>query len=174
VPIVFKAETSTGAIVVGASISFTDGVGGTFSPNPAITGSTGEASTTYTLPTVAESLTVTASSGTATAIASEKSVAGTATKITIVSGNNQSAEPDTQLPNFLIVSVTDQYGNGISGYTVNFSDNGAGGAFSVTAPTTNANGEAETSYMTGANAGTVTISASTATAGTATFTVTVE
>jgi hypothetical protein len=174
VPLVFKAETSTGAIVVGAPISFSDGVGGTFSPNPAITGSNGEASTTYTLPTVAESLTVTASSGSATAPAGEKSVAGTATKIAIVSGNNQSAEPDTQLANFLIVSVTDQYGNGVSGYTVNFSDNGAGGSFSATAPVTNSNGQAETAYMTGANAGTVTISASTATAGTATFTVTVE
>ncbi len=174
VPLVFKAEDSTGAIIVGASVSFSDGVGGTFSPNPAISASTGEVTTTYTLPTVAESLTVTASAGTATAPASEKSVAGAATKIAIVSGNNQSAEPDTQLPNFLVVSVTDQYGNGISGYTVTFTDNSGGGSFSTTTPVTNSFGQAEVSYMTGSKAGTVTITASTATVGSVNFTVTVE
>jgi hypothetical protein len=173
VPLVFKAENSLGAIVVGASVSFTDGVGGTFSPNPAITSSTGQATTTYTLPTVAEALTVTASAGTATTTASEKSVAGAATKIAIVSGNNQSVQPSTQLPNFLVVSVTDQYGNGIPGYTVTFTDNSAGGSFSTTTPVTNSFGQAEVSYMSGTTAGTVTITASTGTVGSVNFTVTV-
>ena len=57
--------------------------------------------------------------------ASEKSVPAAASKIAIVSGNNQSANPNTLLPTMLIVSVTDTYGNAISGYTVDFSDNGA-------------------------------------------------
>ncbi len=50
-------------LVTGATVAFTDGSGGTFSPNPAITDSTGQATTSYTLPTVAKSLTVTASVG---------------------------------------------------------------------------------------------------------------
>jgi hypothetical protein len=174
VPLVFEAKSSTGALVAGASISFTDGVGGTFSPNPAITGTNGEASTTYTLPTVAEFTTVTASVGSVTTTASEKAVAGAATKIAVVSGSNQSAEPSSPLPNMLIVSVTDQYGNGVASYTVTFTDNGAGGTFSTTTPVTNSNGQAEVNYTTGTKAGTVTISAATASAGTATFTETVE
>jgi hypothetical protein len=174
VPLVFEAKTSTGGLVAGASISFTDGVGGTFSPNPAITGSNGEASVTYTLPTVAEFTTVTASVGSVTTTASEKAVAGAATKIAIVSGNNQSAEPSTALPNMLVVSVTDQYGNGVSAYSVTFTDNGAGGTFSTTTPVTNSFGQAEVNYTTGTKAGTVTISAETATVGTVNFTETVE
>ena len=158
-PIVVKAEDSTGAIVVGASISFTDGSGGTFSPNPAVTDSTGQATTSYTLPTVAKSLTVTASVGSVTTTASEKSVAAAASKNSIVSGNNQSANPNTLLPNQLVVLVTDQYNNPVSGFTVTFSDNSAGGTFSTTAPVTDSLGHATVSYTTGTKTGTITISA---------------
>jgi hypothetical protein len=173
-PIVIEAKSSTGAIVVGAPISFTDGAGGTFSPNPAITGSNGQASTTYTLPTLAQNLVVTASDGSATVTASEKSVAAAASKIAIVSGNNQSANPNTLLPSMLIVSVTDQYGNTISGYTVTFTDNGAGGTFSTTTPVTNSFGQASVSYTTGSTAGTITISASSTATGGVNFTETVK
>jgi hypothetical protein len=160
--IVFKAEDSSKNIVVGAPITFTDGSsGGTFSPNPATTGSNGEASTTYTLPTVAKPITVTASNGSVTGTASETSVAGPANTLAIVSGNNQSANPKTLLPKKLVVSVTDQYNNGISGEVVTFSDNGAGGTFSSTTATTVASGQASVTYTTGANAGTVTISTTT-------------
>jgi Putative Ig domain/Bacterial Ig-like domain (group 1) len=158
-PIVIKAEDSSGAIVVGASISFSDGVGGKFSPNPALTDSTGQASTSYTLPNVAQSLTVTASAGSVTTTASEKSVAGAASKNSIVSGNNQSANPNTLLPNQLVVLVTDQFNNPVSGFTVTFSDNSAGGTFSTKTPVTDSLGHATVSYTTGSKAGTVTISA---------------
>ena len=173
-PIVIEAKSSTGAIVVGAPISFTDGAGGTFSPNPAITGSNGQASTTYTLPTLAQNLVVTASDGSVTVTASEKSVAAAASKIAIVSGNNQSANPNTLLPSMLIVSVTDQYGNTISGYTVTFTDNGAGGTFSTTTPVTNSFGQASVSYTTGSTAGTITISASSTATGGVNFNETVK
>ena len=172
-PIVVKAKDSSGAIVVGASVSFADGAGGTFSPNPAVTDSTGQATTSYTLPTVAKSLTVTASVGSVTVTASEKSVAGAASKISIVSGNNQSANPNTQLPSMLIVSVTDKYSNDVSGYTVTFTDNGAGGTFSTTTPITNSFGQASVSYTTGSTAGTVTITAGSTQTGSVNFTETV-
>ncbi|HEY3972908.1 MAG TPA: Ig-like domain-containing protein [Candidatus Sulfotelmatobacter sp.] len=172
-PLVIKATSSTGAIVVGASVSFSDGVGGTFSPNPAITDASGDATATYTLPTVAQNLVATASVGSVTVTASEKSVPAAASKISIVSGNNQSANPNTQLPSMLVVLVTDQYNNPVSGYTVTFADNGAGGTFSTTAPITNSFGEASVSYTTGSKAGTVTISAGTTQVGTVNFTETV-
>jgi hypothetical protein len=161
-PIVFKAENSSKQVVAGALITFTDGSsGGTFSPNPATTGSNGQASTTYTLPTVAKPITVTATNGSVTGTASETSVAGTATTLSVFSGNNQSANPKTLLPKKLVVSVTDKYGNGVQGIVVTYSDNGAGGTFSSTTATTVSDGQAEVTYTTGANAGTVTISTTT-------------
>ena len=172
-PIVIRAKDSTGAIVVGAAISFSDGSGGTFSPNPAITDSTGQASTTYTLPTVAKNLVATASNGSVTVTASEKSVPAAATQIAIVSGNNQSANPNTLLPSMLVVGVSDQYNNAVSGYTVTFSDNGAGGTFSTTTPITNSFGQASVSYTTGANAGVISISAGSTATGSVNFTETV-
>ncbi len=176
-PIVFKAKSSSGAVVVGASITFSDAsAGGTFSPNPAITDSLGQATTNYTLPTVARPITVTAADGTVSGTAGETSVAGTASQLLIISGNNQSAHPKQLFGKKLTVAVEDKYGNGISGVTVTFSDNGAGGTFSSTTAVTIASGQAQVSYTAGANTGTVTISATTTTPplGPANFTETVK
>jgi len=172
-PLVFKAKDSLGNVVSGASIAFSDGAGGTLSPNPAITGSNGQASTTYTLPTVAKALTVSASVGSIIVRASEESTPGPATTMNIVQGNNQTAHPNNKLPKTLIVSVTDQYGNGISGLTVNFTDNGAGGIFSSINPVTSTTGRVTVTYTTPAQKGTVTITASYSTLAPAVFTETV-
>jgi hypothetical protein len=172
-PIMVKAKDINGVIVVGAPITFSDGLNGTFSPNPAITGSTGQASTTYTLPTTAKVITVKATDGSATVNITETSVAGAAKTLNIVQGNNQTAHPNNNLAKKLIVSVLDQYGNGISGVTVNFTDNGAGGILTPPAPVTTSNGQATTGYTTGPNTGSVTIDASTSTLGPAVFTETV-
>jgi hypothetical protein len=159
-PLIVRAKDSVGNLVTGASVSFTDGVGGgTFSPNPAITDSTGQATVTYTLPTVAQSLTVTASVGSVSVKASEQAIAGAATAFSLVQGNNQSAHVNTKLQKALIVSVTDKYGNGIPSLTVNFTDNGAGGIFSTTTPITNNHGQASVTYTTPGTTGTVTIDA---------------
>jgi len=174
-PIVIRAKNGSGKLVVGAPISFSDGgVGGSFSPNPAITNSSGQASTSYTLPTAAKSISVTAADGVATTGVSEKSVAGTPTKIAIVGGNNQSGNTNTTLPKKLMVLISDQYSNPVSGVTVNFTDGGAGGSFSNPNPVTGTNGQVSVSYTTGPTTGTVTISASTSTLGPVHFTETVK
>lgn len=162
--LVVRAKDSTGKLVVGAQVTFSDGnLGGVFTPNPAVTNSNGQASTTYTLPLVAKSISVIAADGSVSTGMSEKSVAGTPVTLAIVSGNNQSANPNTLLAKKLVVSVTDKYGNPNVSLTVNFTDNGAGGTLSSTNPVTNSFGQASVSYTTGSTAGTVTISASTAT-----------
>ncbi len=174
-PIVMKAKNSSGKAVSGAAIAFTDGgSGGTFTPNPAITNSSGEASTTYTLSTVAKIVTVTGSNGSVSDKTNEQGLAGPPSKLTILSGNNQTALPDKPLAKKLAVLLTDQYGNDISGVTVTFTDNGAGGTFSTTSPVTGTNGQASTGYTTGSKAGAVTISASTSTLGPVDFTETVK
>jgi hypothetical protein len=159
--------------VSGASISFTDGAGGTFTPNPGITGTNGQTSVTYTLPTVAKSLTVTASNGAVSLRITEIAVAAAPALINIIQGNNQSAHPNNKLPKTLIVSVTDQYLNGIAGLTVTFVDNGAGGIFSNSMPVTGTTGRVTVTYTTGPNKGTVTINASYGTMAPAVFTETV-
>ena len=175
VPLVVTAKNSSGQVVAGASISYTDGgVGGSFSPNPAVTGSNGKASTSYTLPTVPKvTINVTASDGAAKVSASEKAVVGAPAKLTIFAGNNQAANHTKKLPSNLVVQVTDQYNNPISGVTVTYTDNGAGGTFSTTTPVTTAAGLASVSYTTGSQPGIITISASSSTLGPVNFTETV-
>ena len=143
-PIVVTAKNSSGKVVSGASVTFSDGgSGGTFSPNPAVTNTKGQASTSYTLPTIAKSvITVTASDGSVSVTTQERAVAGAATNLSIVSGNNQSANPNTTLAKTLVVSLADQYNNAIVGATVTFTDNGAGGTFNTTTPLTNSFGQA--------------------------------
>ena len=172
-PIVVKAKDAAGNLVSGASITFTDGVGGTFTPNPGIADTNGQTSVTYTLPTVAKTLTVTASNGTVSVRITENSVAASPALVNILQGNNQSAHPKNHLPKALIVSVTDQYGNGIAGLTVNFTDNGAGGTFSNSSPATGTTGQVSVTYTTSPNKGTVTIDASYGTLAPAVFTETV-
>jgi adhesin/invasin len=50
------------------------------------------------------------------------------TNLVYISGNQQSAPPDSALPQHLIVRVTDQYGNGVSGVTIQWrACDGSGG-----------------------------------------------
>lgn len=160
-PLVVMAKDSFGNKVSGASVTFSDSYGGTFSPNPATTGINGEASATFTLSTSAHSgFTVTASSGTATsATFHESSVAAAPATQAISSGNNQTGTAGTQLPKPLVVVVKDQYGNAVSGVTVTFSDGEAGGSFVNSAPITNSAGQASATYTLPPGAGTYSITA---------------
>lgn len=173
-PIVFKAKNSAGKALAGVAITYSDAYGGTFSPNPAITGTNGETSVTFTLPTVAKLIVVNGANGSIFVNTDETAAAGAPAELRDVSGNNQSANPNTKLAKPLIVSLGDTYGNPISGVTVNFTDNGAGGTFGTPNPVTGTTGDAQSTYTTGPNAGTVTVSATTSTLGPVNFTVTVK
>jgi hypothetical protein len=174
-PLVVTAKNSSGKAVAGASITFSDAsAGGTFSPNPAITATNGQASTSYTLPTVPKAtISVTAADGSVSAMLTEKSVVGAPANLNIVSGNNQTGNHGVKLAKNLVMSVTDQFSNPIAGVTVNFTDNGAGGTFSNAAPVTTATGQVSISYTAGPTPGTVTISATTTTLGPVNFTETI-
>ncbi len=139
------------------------GVNGSFSAvMPMVTDSQGQASTTYTLPKKAQTVTITCTStGFATTSFSEIALAGPLTRETIISGNRQTGPVSTQLPAPLVAQVQDPYGFGIPGVTVTFSDGGAGGTFSAPSVITGSTGQASSSYTTPNNAGTVTITAST-------------
>ena len=161
-PLVAKVEDAYGNVVVNAQVTFADtGYNGAFYPNPATTGTNGEASTNFTLPTVAKAnFGTTASSGSATpATFRETSVAGAPNSMISSAGNRQTGTPGTQLPKALQVTVEDLYGNPVPNVTVNFTDNGSGGSFSTSSPVTGAQGTASTFYTLPGVPGTWTITA---------------
>lgn len=161
-PLVAKVKDAFGNAVTNAQVTFADaGLNGTFQPNPATTGTNGQASTSFTLPTVAKSnLAATASSGSAAPVTfRETSVAGAPTSLVTAAGNKQTGTHGTQLPKALQISLKDQYGNGVPNTTVNFSDNGSGGSFSNPAPVTNSQGATSTLYTLPGAPGTWTITA---------------
>jgi hypothetical protein len=159
--------------VVGQPVNFTDnGAGGTFSTNPVITSATGVASVSYTLPKKAGYVVLTASYASLVANSAEHSLAGPASSVGIVTGNNQSAKVNTKLK-ILVVAVSDQYGNAVAGASVTFSDGGAGGTFSNQAGPTGPGGQANTYYTTPASPQVVTITATVSGVTAAMFTETV-
>ncbi|MBA2322161.1 MAG: Ig-like domain-containing protein [Deltaproteobacteria bacterium] len=105
---------------------------------------------------------------------------GAASKVALVSGDNQSATVSTALPTPLVVRVMDADDNAVSDVWVDFAIGAGGGKLSALAVKTDAQGEARSNFDVGAVAGqhSVTASvqgvatsitfASTATAGTAT------
>jgi len=158
------ADAYQGNPIANASVTCKDGgVGGSFSAvMPMITDSQGQASTTYTLPKKAQTITITCTStGYTSGSFSEVGIAGPVTRGITVSGNNQSGPVSTQLPAALVMQVFDPYSYGVPGVTVTFSDGGAGGTFSSPSAVTDSLGEASTFYTTPSNPGTVTITAST-------------
>ena len=173
-PIVVKLKDQYGNGVPGLPVSYTGGGGGKFSANPVTTDSTGSATVSYTLPTKAETITITASYSTFAVHIKEQSVAGNPTTQTLVSGNNQTGPPNTQLTNPLVVEVADTYGNPVAGASVNFSDNGAGGMFSADPVITGSNGQASVNYTTSSQAGAVSITASVNDVNSVVFTETVQ
>jgi hypothetical protein len=161
----------------GVSVTCKDGgVGGVFAPGATqVTASAGTATFNYQLPTKLQVVTITCSSTSyRSAVFTETAVIGPPARMTIVSGNNQSALPNTALPNPLVLKVVDSNGFGVPGVTVNFSDNGAGGFFSARSMVTGSNGEVSAQYTTGPTAGKVTVTGSSTGLTSATLKVTVE
>jgi hypothetical protein len=172
-PIVVKIRDQYGNGVPGLPVTFTGP--GKFSADPVTTDSTGSASVSYTLPAKAEIVNVTASYSTLTPLhIREQGVAGNPATQTVVSGNNQTGPPNTQLASPLVVEVKDMYGNPVSGVSVSFSDNGAGGMFSGDPVVTDSNGQASVNYTTSSQAGAVSITATVANINSVTFTETVQ
>ncbi|MFY9792355.1 MAG: hypothetical protein WAJ99_14315 [Candidatus Sulfotelmatobacter sp.] len=138
----------------GVTVTFSDGgKGGTFNPPTAVTDSSGSASTTYTLPAKVGSYSLTASAtGYPAGLFTETALAAKATSLASWSGNNQSAQVTTPLPNPLVLKVKDSLGNGVPGVQVSYTDSGSGGSFSPNPATSNSAGLASVTYTTGTTA----------------------
>ena len=78
---------------------------------------------------------------------------GVAATLTHVAGDGQSAIVDTTLPDSLVVQVTDQYGNAVSGTGVEWVVTSGGGTISPSSITTEADGLAQAEWTLGSSAG---------------------
>jgi hypothetical protein len=148
-PLVVKVIDSHSYGVPGVTVNFTDnGAGGSFVASSVVTGTGGIASAQYTMGPNTGKIKITASSsGLKSLTFTENAVIGPAASISVVSGNDQTAPNGTELPQGLVVLVTDLYGNPVGGVNVTFSDGGAGGIFSNGNPVvTLANGTATEYY----------------------------
>jgi hypothetical protein len=165
-PVVAKVTDQSGNPIAGIIVTFTpSATSGSVSSSQATTDSTGSASVTWTLGTVAgaDSMSVTAGSLTPT------TVVATATPdvpaaLMIVAGNDQTATVDSTLSTTLQVKVADKYGNVIPNTIVNWSDD-AGGMFSTSSTLTDANGIAQVQYTLGPTPGAEDVVASVSVAG---------
>jgi len=160
IPLQVSAATAySGGAISGATVTFSDGgQNGSFSASSVMTDSQGLASTTYTLSKTAKTVTVTASSpGLAKVTFTETGTPGLPRWVLVQSGNQQNAPVTTMLLLPLVVKVSDSYGNGISGITVNLSAGTFGGTLSASSAVTNSLGRASVNYTTSTKAGKATI-----------------
>ncbi len=156
-PITAQVQDAYKNGVSGITVTFDDGgKGGVLTPASAVTDSTGKARTIYQLPSTPGKVTVKATSAGLKAINFAEHVAVPA-NVVIVSGNNQSAAAASQLPQALVVQVTDGVGTPISGASVVFS--APAGTVTGSPATTDASGNASVTYTAGTAAGPVTITA---------------
>ena len=158
-PLVVKDVDQYGNLVSGVTVTFAapgSGASGTFTTSAtALTGSNGQAtSNAYTANTTAGgpyNVVASATGATPTISFSMTNVAGAAHTLTATSGSGQSAMVGAAFANPLVATVTDQYGNPVSGVTVTFTPPGSGasGTFTTSATAvTGSNGQATSNTYT--------------------------
>jgi hypothetical protein len=135
--------------------------GGSTNPSMSRTDRRGEATTQWTLGTVAGTHTLTiAPRGLDATTLAATAVAGPPRAIAAVGGNEQSRTVATEVPDSLAVRVVDEYGNPVGGATVTWA--ATNGSVSPATVTTGTAGEARTRLVLGTVAGEVTVTASVA------------
>ncbi|HZQ25924.1 MAG TPA: Ig-like domain-containing protein [Terriglobales bacterium] len=86
-------------------------------------------------------------------------VYGLLSSVSVTGGNRQTGTVGTKLPVSLSIQAVSPYSGPVAGVSVTFSDGGAGGTFGTPTATTDANGNASTTYTLPGTAGTVNITA---------------
>ena len=133
--------------------------GGAGGPSPSTTTPT-TISTPTSSTTTTTTTTPTSSTPTSTTTTTTTPTAPVATTLSKISGDNQQGPPGEALANPFVVEVQDQNGNPLQGTTVTFAVTAGGGTLTATTPTTDANGQAQTTLTLGSTLGTNTVQAS--------------
>jgi adhesin/invasin len=155
------ADPYTGQPDVGATVTFSDGSkGGVFNPTSAVTDSSGDVSTTYTVPKKAGTYNLTASgTGFGNATITATATTGSAIKVIAFGGAKQTGVAGSTLANPLVAQAQDVYKNGVAGITVTFTAN-KGGIPNPASAVTDANGQARTMLQLPPTVGTITVTGS--------------
>lgn len=153
--------TTNGAAAPGVTVNWSASAGqGTLSPASVATNADGVASTSWTLGTTAGAMTATATVTGATGSPvtfNASAAAGPAAALENASGNGQTGEINTALPQPLVAIATDEFGNAVAGVVVNWAATGA--TLSASTDETDASGVSDVTVTLGGTAGPVTITA---------------
>ena len=153
-PLVVRVNDAQGRGVAGVAVAFsvTQG-GGAVGAGSVTTGADGQASTSWTVGTTAGSAQQARAQVSSPALGpinfAATVVAGPAAKLERVSGDGQQSTQNGPLPQPLIVRVLDQYDNVVTGRAVTWTVLTGGGSVNPAASTSQANGEAQTTWTLG-------------------------
>ena len=174
-PLVVRVEDAFGNPISGVSITWTPVGGGSVSETATISDAGGHASVTRTLGSAAGGQSTTAESaglsGSPVTFL-HTATSGSASGVTIVSGNEQSGAPGSALAQPLVVQVNDAAGNPVSGAPVTWVVTGGGGSLDPATSTTDASGLASSVWTLGSAPGPNTAQAVVSGVGQASFTAT--
>lgn len=172
-PLVVKVTDLTGNPISGIAVVWSaEGQGGV-SQTSTVTDANGQTSVTRTLgPNAGQQTTLATANGlVGSPVAfTHTATAGNASRIEIVSGNNQEAAAGSQVPQDLVVRVLDQDGNPIVNRAVSWVIGQGGGSPSSETSQTDGEGKASTRWTLGPTPGTNTLNAVVSGLGSVTFT----
>jgi adhesin/invasin len=160
--LVVHVTDSGGNTIIGASVNWQVLTAGavTLTNVVSITDSSGNASALATLGAIGGTAQVKATSGTASATFS-LTVNIPSAGLQKVSGDQQSTGINSAFTSPLIVKVVDANGNGVAGAQVNFQVASGVATLGSSSPITDSTGQASTTVTAGGTAGTITVSATT-------------
>ncbi|HEX8450487.1 MAG TPA: Ig-like domain-containing protein [Longimicrobium sp.] len=150
-PLVVKVTTGRGEAVAGSAVVWTvTAGGGSLSSYATTTDAEGLAQVEWTVGTIAELNTASATvAGLAPATFTVTPKAGAVVKVEKVSGDAQTGVAGSPLPTQLVVRATDMYGNPVSGATVTWQVTVGSGSVTPATSTTDALGLARTTWSVG-------------------------
>ncbi|HEX5385797.1 MAG TPA: Ig-like domain-containing protein, partial [Gemmatimonadales bacterium] len=170
--LVVRASDAAGNPVAGASVTWSVTGGGSVSAPTTATDAAGLTAVQRILgPNAGAQAAVARTAGvSAPVIFTATATAGSAARISIISGNNQSAAAGSALPAPLVVRIVDADANGVPGRSVAWVIGQGGGSANPATSKTDANGQASTSWTLGPAAGTNTLTAVVSDVGSVVFT----
>jgi len=161
-PVVVRVTSAAGAGIAGVTVSFIPEELGAPEPITVISDEEGFARLQWTLGTVAGTQTFVATLAGLPDVVVRFAVtahAGEPHAVAVGRGDGQTGQVQAPLPAPVVARVADQYGNPVSGVTVQFAAPDGHGSAAPAVAATNAEGEASTSWTLGRVAGPMTLAA---------------
>jgi hypothetical protein len=161
-PLVVEVDDAFGNPIPGVDVTWTVEGGGSVSAPTTTTGDDGRTSVTRTLGSAAGTQRTLASveglAGSPVAFV-HTAIAGSASGVSIVSGDDQTGPVSTELPQDLVVQVRDAQGNAVPGVAVTWVIGTGGGSVTPQTSATDADGRASAAWTMGGSPGANTVSA---------------